>query len=551
MVETMQKPSDPTQSPGVFIDLNAAWMKNHDALAVNCQELNQAMHRATQKVYDHMQVALAETPPSAGEALLQWVQKLAWSSRQYHQVLSDWLISHVEQAPDLTPATRRQARFWVRQINEMIAPSNFFWTNPQAVQRFVRSDGRSLFNGWHNWMIDLQRGDGLLRLTDQESFSVGHNLATTPGQVVYRNALVEVIQYAPQTERVHQVPVVLIQPWINKYYIFDLTAQNSLIRYLVCKGFTVFVTSWKNPDADMRHITFEDYMCNGALATIQVARTICRSPKVHAAGYCIGGTLLAALMGWLAHDEHQPVADVTLFATMLDFSQPGDLGCFLTPDTLSAIEQAVAAKGVLKDNLMALTFRMLNPGELIWRYVVNNYFYGEPPPRSEILFWNSDSTRLPEAMCNFYLKSFYIENRMATPNALKVTQRPIDLKQVRQPHYLVGAAKDHICPWQATFQTCRLVSGPVRYILADEGHITGFVNPPSPWSKKKYWAGAASRRRDHSKWLQRQTPSKGSWWPDWVAWLTPRSGSKVPPPSMGCKAHPALAPAPGTYVLEP
>lgn len=534
-----------------FLDLNAAWMRDAEGLLAQCQSLNNAMKLAGEVVSEHMRDASSHASESGSDTLLHWVNNLAWSSRHYHQVLSHWLTGYISQAPNLDDDARQRAMFWFRQIIEMLTPANFFWTNPKAVQKFIKSNGESLLQGMRSWLGDVGRGDGLLELADHAAFRVGENLAVTPGQVVYRNQLVEIIQYAPQTPSTWQVPIVLIQPWINKYYVFDLSPQNSFVQYLVRQGFSVFITSWKNPTETMRHITFEDYMFQGALKAVTVARDICKSPQVHATGYCIGGTLLAALAGWLAHEKtDQPLADVTLFATLLDFAEPGDLKAFVNQHSLKVIEKMVDTDGVLRSRHMSLAFRLLNPGDLIWRYVVNNYFYGEPPPRSDMLFWNSDSTNLPGAMCLFYLKTFYLENRMVRPDDLKLGRRTISLKRVRIPIYAVGAQTDHICPWPATFQTCRLTEGKVRYILAGDGHITGIVNPPSPWSKKKYWAGAATRRRDAVRWLSDRTPETGSWWPDWISWLRLRSGVKVDPPLMGSKAYPALDPAPGTYVQE-
>ena len=542
----MQNRLDHLAVSEAFLDLHRAWRNDPSGLLECYQSLNRAVRTASQAVSDRMRAASQQAQSSGPEALLHWVQNLAWSSRQYHQVFSQWLTEYVTQAPDLNAQSRKRALFWTRQIMEMLAPANSFWTNPKAVQRFIQS-----IRGLQNWLQDLQRGDGLLELTDPNAFAVGKNLAITPGQVVFRNALVEVIQYAPRTPTTWQIPIVLIQPWINKYYIFDLSPQNSLVQYLVHQGFTVFITSWKNPTADMRHVSFEDYMLQGALQAILVARKICHCAHVHAAGYCIGGTLLAAVMGWLAHEsDPQPVVDVTLFASLLDFSEPGDLGALINPTSVEAIEQMLAHEGILKNHHMAFAFRMLNPGELIWRFVTNNYFNGESPPRSDMLYWNSDSTSLPQTMCSFYLKAFYLENRMARPKALVLAERAIDLKQVRQPCYVIGAVGDHICPWTTTFQTCRLVGGPTRYVLTSEGHITGIVNPPSQWSRKKYWAGAATRRRDAVKWQQKQKPLVGSWWPDWAAWLKKRSGAQVSPPGLGCKDFPALEPAPGSYVFE-
>jgi polyhydroxyalkanoate synthase len=324
-----------------------------------------------------------------------------------------------------------------------------------------------------------------------------------------------------------------------------------MVGYLVRQGHTVFITSWKNPGPEMRQTGFDDYIIDGAKTAVEVAIDICKSRHVHAAGYCIGGTALAAMAGWMAgRQTPNPVSDISLFATLPDFSDPGDLAALINPETVQAIQQMVSAQGVLQAHQVASAFRLLNSTDLVWRYVVNNYFCGESPPRSDMLFWNGDGTRLPEAMCNQFLEAFYLDNRMLEPNALKVRDRAIDLRLVKQPLYIVGAAKDHICPWPATFQSCRLTGGKVRYVLADEGHITGIVNPPSPWSKKQYLAGAATRLKNKDKWRAKQQPAKGSWWPDWLAWLKPRSGRKVNPPAMGSRTYPAREPAPGTYVFE-
>ncbi len=538
-----------------FRDLNAAWMHDPSAWAQYCHAFNIAMQATVEEVAERLQQkarqALADNKGIEDQSIMVWINNIAWSSQHYHQVASQWLTDYVLRAPGMESDARRRALFWMHQILEMLAPANFFWTNPKAVRHFLNSKSKSLQQGLCQWLKDIHRSDRLPQMTDPTAFKVGENLAMTPGQVVYRNLLMEVIQYAPQTPSTWQVPMVLIQPWINKYYIFDLTPQNSLVRYLVQQGFTVFVTSWKNPTKEMAHCSFEDYMLHGALQAIVVARQICQIPRVHAAGYCIGGTLLACLSGYLAHEpERHPIADATLFATLIDFTDSGDLKAFVNHTSLKTVEQMVAAEGVLKSQHLSLAFRMLNPGDLIWRRMVTNYFYGESPARSDMLFWNSDGTNMAGAMCLFYLKSFYLENRLSQPNQLILGRRPIDLKQVRLPIYAVGALKDHICPWPATFQACRLTSGPVRYALANEGHITGIVNPPSPWSKKKYWAGAASRRRNPQRWLQDRAPAAGSWWPDWISWLSPRSGRKSTPPPMGSDKYPPLGPAPGIYVHE-
>lgn len=547
----MKTDFDPLAIGDTFARINDAWQQKREDFSQCCQALNKAMQSAHQKVFSRAQTSLPKESASGEEILIHWVEHLAWSSRQYHHALCQWLTEYVNNAPELTAESRQKANFWVRQIRAMLEPSNFFWTNPKAVQRFVSSKGKSLNQGLRQWIDDMNIHRGLVSLCDQSSFRLGQDLAATPGQVIFRNELMELIQYAPQTEKVRQIPIVLVQPWINKYYIFDLSPRNSFVSYLVRQGFSVFITSWKNPGPEMRHISFEDYMLRGALEAVNIACDVCQSHQVHLAGYCIGGTLISALMGWLAHDKcESSVADVTLFSALLDFSDPGDLGAMIHAKAIDGIEKLAAENGVLDHHHIAAAFRLLNPDDLIWRYVVNNYFYGESPPRSDMLYWNSDSTNLPEAMCTFYLKSFYLGNLMVPPNALIIGNRSISMKNVKCPFYVVGAAKDHICPWKSTFQTCRMVGGKVRYILSDEGHITGIVNPPSPWSKKKYWPGAATRLRNPDKWLTKRSSQKGSWWPDWIHWLSPRSGIMVPPPTMGSKTYPPITPAPGTYVLE-
>lgn len=542
---------DPFAIAEAFSSLQAAWQQEQDACLKRCQSLHSDMLSVTEKIFSRLRADEPAENCNAEVSLLHWVRNLAWSGQQYHKVLCDWMTDFIAEAPHLAPEKRSRALFWMRQVTQMLAPANFFWTNPKAVQRFIISRGESLNQGLDNWLEDMEHNQGLVNLTDKQNFKIGTNLAASPGQVVYRNHLMELIQYAPCTDAVWQIPIVLIQPWINKYYIFDLSAQNSFVSYLVRQGFTVFITSWKNPSTEMHDITFEDYMRHGALQAVTVARKICNCKSVHAAGYCIGGTLLGVLLGWLAGDDaSHPIVDATFFASLLDFSTPGDLGALIHPTAVEAVSRMAESKGILENRHIAMAFRLLNANDLIWRYVVNNYFNGEPPPRSDMLFWNSDGTNLPAAMCTTYLKWFYLENRLRIPNSLTIAGRAIDLKKVRRPIYAVGAAKDHICPWPATFRTCGMTGRPVRYVLADEGHITGIVNPPSPWSRKQYWAGAATGRRDEQKWLQKQAPNKGSWWPDWVAWLKPRSGDQVKPPKMGCKEFPALEPAPGQYVFE-
>ena len=497
--------------------------------------------------------ALGSTDGGQASDPVEMLRKNAAFARKNHALLCRWLRELVAATPGVEAADRDRSLFWAEQMLCALAPANYFWGNPGAVQRYLETGGRSLREGIRNWLEDLRRRDSLVRLVDESAFRVGDNLAATPGAVVFRNELVEVIQYEPVTPSTYRIPLVLIQPWINKFYIFDLSPQKSFVRYLIGKGFTVFITSWRNPDASLRSIAFEDYLFKGILAAIEVARSVC-GRGVHVAGYCIGGTALAVLMAWLnhryRHPDEMPVVDWTLLASLTDFSKPGLLGVFMNKDALRTIESLTAAEGFLDGRFIGLAFRLLNADGLIWRNVVNNYLFGQAPPRSDMLFWNSDCTRLPEAMVSFFLKTFYFRNEMTKPDALRIRDQPIGLNRIRQPGYIVGALVDHICPWPGTFLTCGRLKCPTRYVLTSEGHITGIVNPPSPRSRKKYWVGEGGTSGSAEEWLQGRPDRQGSWWDDWTHWLAGRSNELGAPPSLGNAYYPPLTRAPGTYVHE-
>jgi polyhydroxyalkanoate synthase len=485
--------------------------------------------------------------------LLDAVKSCSRLANKLYGAYASWLRDYVSKAPDIPDKERQRSIFWVNQLINAISPANFFWTNPSVVQKFLRTKGESVVNGYENWLEDLQRGDNLIKIADTSAFKAGQNIATTPGFVVFRNRLMELIQYSPKTETTFEIPVVFIQPWINKYYILDMTEEKSLVAYLLNQGFTVFMVSWKNPSAEMRNVTFEDYMLRGALKAVEVAREICKAKKVHAAGYCIGGTVLSALMAYLNRgpkDVAIPIQDYTLFASLVDYSSPGELEAFVTEEVVRTIEEVIEKEGYLDKKYLAATFRALRSNNLIWRYYVHNYIQGEAPPKSDFLYWNSDSTRLPAAMCSYYLREFYLNNNLVKEDKLVLGKRPIDLRRIRQPLYLVGTEQDHICPWKETFRICNLVKGPKRFALADEGHITGIVNPPSARSRRKYWISDVKETLSPDEWLSRQQEQQGTWWVDWVAWLSEKSDTRVEPPGMGNDKYPALQKAPGSYVME-
>ncbi len=472
--------------------------------------------------------------------------------KEVYLLYTHWLQDVIESTPDVATQDAQKAGFLVRQVLNAVAPSNYFWTNPAAILKFLQTGGRSLVDGFANLLKDVQHGS--IRMTDDSAFVVGENLATTPGAVVYRNELLEVIQYSPATDKVHPVPIVLVAPWINKYYILDLNPRKSLIHFLVKQGFTVFVTSWKNPGPDLSAITLDDYMLRGVLQAVEVAREVCAVPQVHLTGYCIGGTMVAALMAWLNRGGNgggeMPVAHWSLFTTLVDFSEPGEIGVFIDEPTIEYLERRMAATGYLDGKDMADSFRALSSNSLVWHYFVHNYLLGEELPRFDVLFWNMDSTRMPQAMHSFYLRELYLNNRLVEKDGLTLGGRPIDLGAIRQPLYAVGAEQDHIAPWESTFRIGALVGGSVRYVLATSGHILGIINPPVDPPRRRYWAGAVENGAGAAEWRAGVAKVPGSWWDDWIEWLRPQCGEPGSPPALGGAAKRQLCAAPGSYVLE-
>jgi len=462
-----------------------------------------------------------------------------------------WLEDAIYATEGVDSARRQRAAFWVRQWLDAIAPSNFFWTNPEALRRGIASHGCSVLWGLQNWLRDAAAHN--VRMVEPDAFQVGRDLAATPGQVVLRNELLELIQYAPATDQVRAIPIVLIAPWINKYYIMDLRPDNSLVHYLVNQGFTVFVTSWKNPGPEARATTLEDYLLQGVRPALDAARAICGVPQVHATGYCLGGTALAMTLAWFnaaaADRAACPVAHWTAFTTLVDFSDPGEIGAFLSESSFEFLKQRMNDAGYLDGADMANAFRLLRPNNLIWHYVMHSYLYGEELPPSDVLFWNCDTTRMPAAMHEVYLRELYLNNRLAR-GELEIGGRRLDLGAVQQPLYTVGAEQDHIAPWKQTFRLCALTGGPARYVLATSGHILGIINPPVTPPKRRYWVGDATGQQDPEIWRTGTEKVSGSWWEDWTLWLAERCGPLGPPPALGNADYPSLDAAPGQYVLE-
>jgi polyhydroxyalkanoate synthase subunit PhaC len=483
-----------------------------------------------------------------------------WDSNPYYHALkqmyllaSDYLLKEAEEtANGESTLEERRLRFHLKQFVDALAPVNFLLTNPAALKRIIETGGISLADGTRNLLSDLR--EGRVSMSDATAFEPGKNLATTPGKVVYRNKLIELIQYQPQTRQVFEVPILFIPPWINKYYILDLEPKNSMVRYLVEQGFTVFMISWKNPDSSMEDTKFEDYMTLGPLAAVDAIRDITGSGKVNPVGYCIGGTLLAVTLAWLSGNDGkaQPFGSATFMVSLQDFSEVGETEVFMHEPQFELMEQQMMERGYLDQRATANMFNLLRSSDLIWANVINNYLLGQKPAAFDMLYWNADGTRMARDAHRFYIRNTYLENNLVKPGKVKVKGRRIDFGKIDGEIYAVGAEMDHIVPWQSAWKIGQLTSGAVRFALASSGHIAGMINPPAK-SKGKHWVneeGDAGSAVNADDWRKNATEHEGSWWLDWRKWLESRSGKKRKPPGIGSENHPPIEGAPGTYVKE-
>jgi polyhydroxyalkanoate synthase len=428
---------------------------------------------------------------------------------------------------------------------DALAPTNFLLTNPAAVKRAMETGGASLVAGARNFVDDLLRNGGRPRQVDTRPFRMGENLAATPGKIVFRNELMELIQYAPQTAKVRAVPMLASPPWINKYYIMDLAPGRSFIEWAVKHERTVFAISYRNPDASMRGVTLDDYLIHGPRAALDVIGDITGAAKIDITGLCLGGALTGMLAAYLARTGDDRIGSITLLNTMLDYREPGVLGAFTDEQTVARLEHEMAKKGFLEGSQMAGTFDILRANDLIFGYVVSNWLMGQDPPAFDLLAWNGDSTRLPAAMHSFYLRCLYIRNELAK-GEMELAGQQLSLSEVKNDTYVVGAVNDHIVPWTTSYQATRLLGGDVRYILSSGGHVAGIVNPPGP---KPWYEAADSYPVEAADWRAAAARQSGSWWEDWTRWSQERAGDRVRPPAMGSRENPAVGDAPGDYVL--
>ena len=467
--------------------------------------------------------------------------------KQSYLLASKFMLSTVRETEGLDAHTAQKADFYTRQFIDALAPTNFAATNPGVVRRTVETGGENLVQGLEHMLDDLERGQGRLRIrmTDLDKFKLGENVAVTPGRIVFENDLMQLVQYAPATDVVRLRPLLIVPPWINKFYILDLRPKNSFIKWAVEQGHTVFVISWVNPDERLAEKSLDDYMLEGPVAALDAVEQATGEPRVNAIGYCLGGTLLAATLAYLKAKGRQAVESATFFTTMVDFEEPGELGVFIDDEQLSLMERAMEEKGYFDGSSMAEAFNLLRANDLIWSFVVNNYLMGKEPFPFDLLYWNSDSTRMPRAMHSAYLREMYRHNRLREPGGITLAGVPIDLATVDVPVYILSTREDHIAPWRSTYAATRLYGGPIRFVLAMSGHIAGVVNPPAA-NKYGYYTGALAASPD--AWLEAATAHEGSWWPDWDVWVSAHDGGEAAPREPGDGALPVIEEAPGRYV---
>jgi polyhydroxyalkanoate synthase subunit PhaC len=549
-----QPPNELTELVKTFSAVAEYWMSDQDRAA----EVQTRIAKAYLDLWGSSMRRLAgeEAPPAIAPSPRD--KRFAdpeWKSNQFfdfvlqlYLLTAQWAQELVKNADGLDPHTRRKAEFYVQQITNAMAPSNFVLTNPEVLRETLASNGVNLVRGMKMLAEDIEAGRGTLRIrqSDPSNLEVGVNMATTPGKVIFQNELMQLIQYEPSTENVLRTPLLIVPPWINKFYILDLKPEKSFIKWCVDQGISVFVISWINPDKSLRAKTWEDYMKQGPLAAMDAIERVTGEMKVHTMGYCVGGTLLATTLAWLADKRRVRVTSATFLAAQVDFSHAGDLLVFVDEDQVSAIERDMQASGVLEGAKMAMAFNMLRSNDLIWSYVVSNYLKGQQPSAFDLLHWNSDATRMPAANHSYYLRNCYLENRLSS-GTMVLDNTLLDLSKVKVPVYNLATREDHIAPADSVLYGSQFFGGPVKYVLSGSGHIAGVVNPPS-LGKYQYWTNDNIKDLTLAEWLKGAREHKGSWWPDWREWLQSIEGEQVPARAVGTAELPPLEDAPGSYV---
>lgn len=456
---------------------------------------------------------------------------------------------------NLDHTTRQQLHFYIVNFLNFFAPTNYIWTNPEVVQAVIETGGNNLLNGLKNYLEDLVINDGKLnvRLTDLKAFKVGKNLAITPGKVIYQNELMQLIQYAPSTESVYKTPLVFVPPWISKYYVLDLSPHNSLVKWLVEQGFTVFMISWVNPGPELAHKTFDDYMVQGPIKALEIACKEANVDDVHMVGYCIGGTLLACTLAYMQATNNKRAKSSTFFMSLINFSNPGEIGVFIDEPQLDALDEVMRKKGYLSGRLLEITFNTLRPNDLIWPYFINSYLLGKPARPFDLLYWNSDSSNQAHAMYSFYLRNMYLHNKLRIPGGITLAGQKIDLGTIMTPAFFVASETDHITVWRAVYSGIHLFGGPAEFVLSESGHVRAVVNPPSPDNKYGFKTNPDFNSAHYFKttsphWLEGAVRHENSWWPYWVEWLKRQDNEQVPARAINPAS--VIEDSPGSYVKK-
>ncbi len=536
-------PFPPTVMGDVFIKTAQALLKNPSHLLNAQEELLGEIQDLWKKMLIPGKENISPIPSDRRFRHDAWEsQPYFLFMKEYYLVTSRWLQKLVSELEGLDPQTAVKIQFYIKQLTEAISPTNFPLTNPEVLEEFMNSKGDSLKKGFETLVKDMEGGQWM-KMTDPSAFEVGKNIASTQGKVVFRNELFELIHYAPRTKKQYSVPLLIIPPWINKYYIFDLSPKNSFVKWMVEKGYNVYIVSWVNPQSELASKTFEDYLLEGAYQACQKVSALSGSSSIHGMGYCVGGNLLTALNAYLAKvPSNFSLQTMTLLATIIDFTKVGDLKVFMDDDHLQCIEGMMAQKGVLDAEMMKSIFSMLRPNELVWSFFIKNYLLGQVPPAFDFLYWNSDSTRLPANLHRFILRKFFQKNLFMKSGGIHIKEVPLNLQEITTPTFLLSTQEDHISPWESTYPATHLFKGPLEFILAGSGHVAGVINPPS--EGKYYFYTNPDSPPNVNEWLKMATRNEGSWWTKWDEWTSPLSGEKINP----IPPKVSLGEAPGSYV---
>ena len=549
-------PADELGIAQAFMDMMAKLLANPYKLAQS--QMNLVWDYFSLWQHSMMRVAgLSAAPVAAPEKTDKRFKDEEWEEhflfdfiKQSYLIAARHIHDTVSGVDGLDDQTQKKVNFYTRQYIDALSPSNFAMTNPEVFRETVKSHGQNLLKGLNNLLRDVEDGGGNLRvkMTDTTAFELGKNVATTPGKVVFQTEMMQLLQYTPSTDKVLKKPLLIVPPWINKFYILDLRDKNSYIKWCVDQGHTVFVISWVNPDERLAAKSFDAYVKEGVIAALDAIEQQTGEKEVNAAGYCLGGTLLATTLAYLAAKRQKRIASATFFTTMTDFTEPGELGVFIDEGQVSSLEKKMFERGYLEGSEMAGTFNMLRANDLIWSFVVNNYLMGKDPFPFDLLYWNSDSTRMPYKMHSYYLRNMYLDNKLREPGGISLLDTPIDLAKVKTPCYFISTIEDHIAPWRGTYLGATALGGPIRFVLGGSGHIAGIVNPPSA-NKYGYWTNEAKAFPETpDAWFEGAKQNEGSWWPDWQKWVTGLDSARVPARDPAKGKLKVLEDAPGSFV---